>query len=114
MNNYKNLVENYFKIWNNHNSKELGSLFSENAYLRDWDIFVEGKQNIINANQNIFNSFPYISIKIENIHISTDTNTVTNEILVKLNNQNNDILKVVDIIEYNNNGLIKSLRAYKG
>ena len=48
------------------------------------------------------------------MHISKNTNTVSNEILVHLNNDDDEILKVVDIIEYDIDGLIKSLRAYKG
>ena len=48
------------------------------------------------------------------MYISENTNTVSNEILVHINNDDKEILKVVDIIEYNDYGLIKSLRAYKG
>jgi hypothetical protein len=42
------------------------------------------------------------------------TSVATCEILVKLNDADNTILKVVDIITFNQDLKIKAVRAYKG
>ena len=114
MDNLKNLANKYFETWNSHDSKKIGDLFSENGILRDWEILAKGKKDIVDANQNIFNEVPNVKVEVLNMYISENTNTVSNEILVHINNDDKEILKVVDIIEYNDYGLIKSLRAYKG
>ena len=114
MDNLANLANKYFEVWNSHDSKNVGDLFSENGILRDWEILAEGKKDIVDANQNIFNEVPNVKVEVLKMHISENTNTVSNEILVHTNHDDNEILKVVDIIEYNDDGLIKSLRAYKG
>jgi len=114
MDNLKKLANKYFEVWNSHDSINVGNLFCDDGILRDWNIKAEGKENVVNANQNIFNDVPNIKVEILKMHICENTNTVSNEILVHLNNENKDILKVVDIIEYDINGLIISLRAYQG
>lgn len=114
MGDLKNLTNKYFEIWNSHDSKKIGELFGQSGILRDWEILAEGRENIIVANQNIFNEIPDVKVEVLEMHISKNTNTVSNEILVHLNNDDDEILKVVDIIEYDIDGLIKSLRAYKG
>ena len=114
MNNLEELSRKYFEVWNSHNSKNVGDLFSENGSLRDWELLAEGRENVVNANQNIFNNVPKIKCEIINVHVSTNTNTVCAEIFVHLNNESGEKLKVVDVIEYDEDSLIKSLRAYKG
>lgn len=114
MNNLEKLSREYFFIWNYHNSQKVGDFFDDDSELRDWDVHVKGKENIINANQKIFDSAQNIEIEIINIHVSDSSNTACCEILVHLNDDKKEILKVIDVIEYNEKNLIKSLRAYLG
>jgi len=78
------------------------------------DIKAENKMNIKKANQNIFDNCPDIYCEILQIHVSDLTNTTCSEIIVHINNAEKEEIKVIDIITFDNNGLINSLRAYKG
>ena len=44
----------YFKTFSNKDSEGLRSLFSENVYLRDWEILANGIDEVVEVNQNIF------------------------------------------------------------
>lgn len=108
----KQLTINYFNAWNNHDSNKLKDLFSDSCSLRDWDINVSGKEKVIEANSNIFSSVPNINANLVNMYIENNLQTTVSELIIELNE--NDKLKVVDIITFNSNGLIESIRAYKG
>ena len=64
------------------------------------------------ANQKIFDDVPDIKVEIISQHLSESTNTVAAEIIVHLNEK--EKLKVVDVITFNQFGLISSIRAYQG
>jgi hypothetical protein len=108
----KQLTIKYFNAWNNHDLNELTDLFSDSCSLRDWDINVSGKEKVIEANNNIFTSLPNIKADIINIYIDSNSQTTVSELIIELNK--NDKLKVIDVIAFNSNGLIETIRAYKG
>ena len=66
------------------------------------------------ANTKIWAAVPSIAIEIVGIHPSPATRTVACEILVRLNDGAETILKVIDMIEFGTDQRIASLRAYKG
>jgi hypothetical protein len=109
---FNKLSRKYFDVWNTHNIEELSSLFSKDSCLRDWNINVSNKKNVLDANQKIFDDVPNISAEIVNLHISEKTMSVSAEIIVHIDD--NTKIKVVDIITFNSEGLIKSIRAYQG
>lgn len=109
--NYKDLSQKYFNTWNAHDIKKLSKLFSDNIILTDWNINVSKKDNVLLENQKIFNDLPEINVEILKIHISESTSTVVTELIVHINKI--DKLKVVDLITFNENGLIISIKAYK-
>ena len=49
-------AETYFKTFSNKDSEGLRNMFSDNVYLRDWEIFANGIDEVVDANQNIFDS----------------------------------------------------------
>ena len=108
----KQLTINYFNAWNNHNLDKLKDLFSDSCSLRDWDINVSGKEKVIEANNNIFTSLPNIKANTINIYIDINSQTTVSELIIRLNENNK--LKVVDVITFNSSGLIETIRAYKG
>lgn len=74
-----------------------------------------GTDNVVEANGKIFKAVPKIAIEVLKLHPNSSGPSICCEILVKLNNDENVVLKVVDVIETNSDGtLIQSLRAYKG
>ena len=108
----------YFTTFSEQDSKGLRSMFSDDVYLRDWEILANGKEEVLDANKNIFDSVDKIEVITENQGLEfngiNDTTEVFNEIEIHIND-GEERLVVVDIIEIElKSGLIKSVRAFKG
>ena len=105
----KNLAEKYFELFSDKNSREVAGMLSEDVTLTDWDISCSGKIEVMNAVQRIFDSVN--TITAEPIKIYCDQATVIAELNIVVNET--ESLSVVDVIEYNQNNKIVSIRAYK-
>ena len=110
MNNIKSLTSSYFKFFSNKDISSLRTMFDNQIYLRDWEIEAIGIKNVIEANEKIFKSVE--SIKVTPVNLYVNGNTVLAEINILINN--NEEIKVVDIIEFNENSKIANIRAFKG
>ncbi|CAD7939657.1 unnamed protein product [Amoebophrya sp. A25] len=108
------LARKYFEAWNSQDLGVLGETLDEKVTLRDWDIAAEGKSKVVEANGNIFKAVPAIKIEVLNIFESKSDlgPAAACEILVKVSDS--ETLKVTDIIQFNDAGLITAVRAYKG
>ena len=102
----------YFEVWNTHDVAGLRSLLAAEATLRDWDVEARGGDEVAAANAKIFAAVPSIRIEVLTIHLAAITRTAVCEILVRLTDEN--VLRVVDIISFDEQGKIVSVRAYKG
>ena len=105
----RELVTKYFEDFSNKDLEKLSDIFSEEITLQDWDIHAEGKQNVLEANKNIFNSVDTISVNLNELYI--DDNVATCIIEIVINNE--ETLKVIDVIKIDTNGKIKEISAYK-
>ncbi len=92
----------------------LVSQFAADGELRDWDVSVKGAAAVGEANGKIFSAVPLISIEVLTVHIAESTRTATAEIIVHINNDAKETLKVADVITFTEDGKIASVRAYKG
>jgi len=108
--NYKQLAEEYFESFNNQNLESLSLMCTDDVGLRDWDIELSSRSEMIEALKNIFKSVESININVLNLYNSGLT--VIGEIEILINNTNK--LLVVDVIDFNEEGKITSIRAYKG
>jgi len=101
---------NYFEAFSNKDLDTLTELYSENVTLADWEpLFFDGKEQVLNANKNLFESVESVNIVVKRIG-SNDKNVFAEiDILINCNTQ----LFVVDILEFDQNQKIKSIRAYK-
>ena len=104
----------YFDAWNAHDVNALRMLFADNVRLRDWDVDVSGIDAVAKANAGIFASAPRIAIEILQIHLSDESHSAVCEILVRVNDAASTVLRVVDVIEFDTDGKILAVRAYKG
>ena len=59
----ENLIKDYFKFFSNKDILSLEKLFAKDIKLVDWEMSVEGKDEVIKANKKIFDTLE--SIKIE-------------------------------------------------
>ena len=105
----KEKVTNYFKTFSNQDLNGLANFLADNVELTDWETHAQGRERVLAANAVIFNNVT--SINITPLHIYVDGAVAACEILVTVNADT--VLKVVDIIEFNADGLICSIRAYK-
>ena len=108
--NLENIARNYFKSFENMNLDELSDMFDEQVTLKDWNIEAHGKQSVLEANENIFNSVDSISVEVSNLYISGQTAIA--QLLIHVNDE--PALPVVDIITFNKNQNICSIVAYRG
>jgi hypothetical protein len=105
------LLNNYFNLFSNKDINGLREMFSEDVELIDWEIHSNGIENVINSNQNIFNSVETIRVELKNIYENISEKSFCCEILISINDELD--LKVIDIIRFNENGKIKQISAYK-
>tara|TARA_B100000965_G_C19262786_1_gene613745 strand:- start:95 stop:430 length:336 start_codon:yes stop_codon:yes gene_type:complete len=106
----KEVALTYFKIFSQKNINGLRPMFSENITLRDWDIHAVGIEDVLKANSNIFNNVNTIKVIPENIIL--ENNFISAELKIIVNDE--EELKVVDLIEFNESGKITSIKAFKG
>ena len=111
---YEKLARVYFDTWNKHDLPGLRALLADDATLRDWDVEKAGADAVVRANGKIFAAVPKIVIDVLTVHVSEHTTSAICEILVRLNNAKDEVLKVVDVITFDAAGKITAVRAYKG
>lgn len=99
----------YFQCFCKKDIASLEVLFSENIILTDWEVQIIGKDNILNFNNNFFNSVKTIAIDIERIAIGQDT--VIAELKIVIDNK--IVAQVVDVLDFDQDNKIKHIRAYK-
>ena len=111
---YKNLALQYFDLFSQKDIKNLKLLFSHNIIdhvtLRDWEISADGLDEVIAANEQIFNGVD--TIKVTPLALYQQGNTVVAEIRILVNGT--ETLLVTDIIDFNDDGKIVNIRAFKG
>ena len=103
----------YFTAWNCHDITALRTLLSTHIELHDWNLRVTGKEDVIKANVDIFDTFPNVSIDVVDTLACVSKRAVTCEIIVHLNDAANTTLTAVDVLRFNEETEICSVRAYK-
>ncbi len=109
MNNLINESIKYFKNFESKKLKNLEKQFANDIHLKDWEIDIQGKNNVLNANKNIFNQFNTIKIVVHDL--TQNNSKIIAEISVCLNNNIN--LNVIDVLEFDFLNNIKKIYAYK-
>ena len=97
----------YFEVWENKDISSLENLFNSDIILKDWTNKWIGKIDVIEANKEIFKND--LKVSILRIDVVYDTSYCQLEL-----NVNGEILYVMDVIEFDDNFLIKKITAYKG
>ena len=105
----ENLVKTYFEIFSNKDIKGLKNLFSDDVFLQDWDILAKGKKQVLDANKNIFDSVESISVTLNNLYLDELVAICLIEIIIN----NEETLKVIDIIKFNDENKIIEVSSYK-
>jgi hypothetical protein len=110
MSNLIPIAEKYFSYFRNKEIQLLKKLFSKNINLRDWEINISGLDNVIEQNIKIFESLDKFELQI--IKLYQSENVIFGEINIIL--KNNEIIKVLDKIVFDEECKIKEIIAFKG
>ncbi len=109
MENLEQHVKKYFNNFSDKNLKELSKMFSENISLQDWETLAKGKSEVLDANKNIFDSVDSISVTLNQFY----QDGLVAICLIDINVNQEEILKVIDIIKFDNDQKIIEVSAYK-
>jgi hypothetical protein len=103
------LIKQYFENFSNKRIDLLEQMFSQDVELTDWEISAKGINQVVAANQKIFNSVETITVDI-GVLAETD-NTVFAQISVIVDSS--VTIKVIDVITFDQEGKIFKVSAYK-
>ena len=107
------LTDKFVAYLNAYAKKDLEAIstqFADDILLRDWKISVSGKACAIAETKKNFEAARSIEIEILNTYEST--NAVAGELKIVVDGQ--EVLFVVDVVTFNVDGKIASIRAYLG
>lgn len=113
------LVDQYFTAWSSKDIDTLRILMADDCVLKDWDNHVIGKENVLEFNQNFFNSVGSNLATLLNKAIRYTKGPVLGRepILVfcelEVVVDNGGPLKVVDLLTFDTNFKISEIQAYK-
>ena len=102
----------YFEAFSRGDLDALSEFYANNIYLRDWEGTYVGSMAVLNANKALFDNVDALVIRPIALHFDADSHTVAAEIEIMISES--EPLLVVDVIEFNSQGEILSIRAYKG
>ncbi|MEM1257336.1 MAG: nuclear transport factor 2 family protein [Bacteroidota bacterium] len=100
----------YLTMYANKDLDGVTALFADGIILRDWKIRVVGKQKAVEETKKNFEAAQSLTIDVLSTYENTDT--VAAELKIVVNKV--EALYVVDVITFNEDGLITSIRAYLG
>ena len=99
----------YFDSFSKKDLKTLSEMFHEKVILKDWVVEEKGKESVLVAVEKIFKETQKNEIKLKSY--SRSGNKVFCEIIIDLGEE---LLPVIDILEYDCDGFIKKITAYRG
>lgn len=106
----KETLNDYFNAFSSQDIDTLSKLFSDNVTLVDWVSFSEGKDEVLEANKKIFEGIETIlATPIEFYSIGEYAYAIKVSILVN----GEEKLDVIDVINFDDDGLITSITAFK-
>lgn len=106
----KNLCHAYLNSYADKDLTAIEGMFSEEIILRDWKIRVIGKQKALEETKKNFKAADSIEIEV----LSTYENQSTIAAELKITVDKTEELYVVDVLTFNSNHQITSIRAYLG
>ncbi len=100
----------YLDAYSAKDLSEVSAMFADDIALRDWKISVSGKESAIAETDKNFQSADSIEIEILSTYESPDA--VAGELRITVDGT--EVLNVVDVVTFNADGRISSIRAYLG
>jgi len=108
--NLEETARSYFSAFENKDIATLAEMFHDSVSLKDWNICVDGKESVLEANTDIFEFVGDLSVRVQNLYVCGLTAIA--ELLIVVDDT--EALPVVDIIKFNTAKKIESIVAYRG
>jgi hypothetical protein len=99
-------TQEYFNAFSSKDVKKLSQLYSPIIRLVDWDIDITGREEVLNANSELFNLD--FELTLHNVYQSGER--TFNEITITIGD---DVLEIMDVITFNQSNQIENITAYK-
>lgn len=106
----KKISQKYFKSFSCKDIDLIEGMLSSEVILKDWDIYAEGKKDVLSATKNIFDSVETVKVVVLDMYREKYTIIAKLDILIN----NKELIKVVDIIQFDQSNKIINIRAFKG
>lgn len=100
----------YFDAFSTADIARISVLLSDGVCLRDWNVNVCGKDSVLRETENMISSLSNVQVEVVNIYQSNATIIAQLKIAAK----GIESIEVVDIISFDRDEKIFSIRAYKG
>jgi hypothetical protein len=107
---YKNLTiktNEYFEAFASKDLVALSEMYSDKISLVDWNGSWFKPDNVLEANKQLFQN----DFELKVLDIAQFDNKTFNTIVIKIGNE---IVEIMDVIEFDDNFRIVSIKAYKG
>ena len=113
----KEAAKEYFDAFNSKDLDRLGELYAEDVKLIDWVSCQYGKEDVLFANKQLFNSYSHLELHHEDSLMYEGDNSVACEIAIILASGNHPgaperAYAIVDVTEFNDEGKISTIKAY--
>jgi len=99
----------YFRTWNHHNGSAVAALFAPAGWARSWDHDIVGARAVGNANQDIFDEMPNISIEVSKVHPLAERRAAFVEMLIETNDGTDKTFNATDYMEFAPHGNITAM-----
>ncbi|PZP21953.1 nuclear transport factor 2 family protein [Pseudomonas kuykendallii] len=106
----KDLAKKYFDAFSARDISGVGGALAANVTLRDWEISKQGIDDVLAATAAIFASCRTIDVVVTALY--EESGSVLAELEISFDG--GEPLRVLDVLEFDDVGLISSIRAFKG
>ncbi|MCQ3939400.1 MAG: nuclear transport factor 2 family protein [Chloroflexi bacterium] len=100
----------YLRYYADKNLEAISAMLAEDVHLRDWNISVNGKAEVVRETAKNFAEAASIDIQILDVYENADT--VAGELRIVVDGTID--LYVVDVVTFNKHSKVTAIRAYKG
>ena len=104
----EHLTRQFLALYADKDIETISNMFAENVVLKDWNYEVVGKGAAIQEFQKNFEEAENLSIYIKKILLTEVTAAAEIEVSV-----NGTKLEIVDVITFNESGLVTAVKAYR-
>ncbi len=108
--NRNELFLTYLRHYAAKNLKAISDMLADEIHLRDWNISVFGKEEVMRETAKNFSEAERIEIRMLDVYENNDT--AAGELHIVVDGRID--LYVVDVVTFNAQGSITSIRSYKG